>query len=610
MVQRAVILGWMLHCFALSVAAQSAATTQTPTADARLSPGPYYIGVPIHLQVTVSGFDDSPEPTAEVNAVDGVQLHLVAISPQVSSSVHITNGQVRRWKEVKHTIRYEVTATRAGLFRIGPIIIKQGNKRIDVERVTLRIGDVPQSEAQQLRVLLPQRPLWVGERIPVSVEWWINPELGQRVAGRRARVPLFDQLDRLRFEDKEDKQARASLIIDLASGAREFPATLREDTHDGNPFFVVTVTREMTPLAAGKIQLEPASIIVQEAIKFRRNLFGERVPIEVRRTKALSQPLTLEIQEPPTKGRPTNFAGVVGTGFSVTAAVERSVVNVGDPITIRVTVRGDGPLDTFALPTANELGLADSDFGVVDGANTGKIANDGSKQFDLSVRPLHTRVSEIPELQVSWFDAGLGKYQSTSSQPIALSVKASQVVGSDAVVVTPSAAKESLPKQNQSKGRQENATTTPTDADRAADHNFTNLAIETHIATMTTTHSRPLAQGSLQAIGYALAVSLLLLGFWWRSRRSRDPSTTAARQQLRTQLNLLRSASTAGDMARVLRTALATHVHNDSRAAVDDILAECDAIEYGTSQVAEDKLRSLRVQTETVIRAILGDLRS
>ena len=202
------------------------------------------------------------------------------------------------------------------------------------------------------------------------------------------------------------------------------------DQYDGNPYFVVTVNRGMTPLSADA-SICRQQYLCQEATRVRQNVFGKRIPMEVRRTKAESEPMSLDIREPPTSGRPVSFAGVVGRGFSIAASVERSVVNVGDPITIRITVRGDGPLDTLALPNAVNLGLKASDFKVAGGQATGILTSDDSKQFNLTARPLHTTVTAVPELTISWFDAEKGQFESARSDPIALSVRAAEVIGSN-----------------------------------------------------------------------------------------------------------------------------------------------------------------------------------
>ena len=47
---------------------------------------------------------------------------------------------------------------------------------------------------------------------------------------------------------------------------------------------------------------------------------------------------------------PPSFAGAVGRGFSLEAAADRSVVQLGDPITLTLTIRGDGNLGNVALP--------------------------------------------------------------------------------------------------------------------------------------------------------------------------------------------------------------------------------------------------------------------
>ena len=134
-------------------------------------------------------------------------------------------------------------------------------------------------------------------------------------------------------------------------------------------------------------------------------------------------------------GQPASFAGAVGRGFTLDVSADRTVVRVGDPITLTLTLRGAGSLQSAGLPPLTAgAGLLPGQFRARGGDLGGIIQDDGSKVFTTSIKVLDDSVSEIPSLAYSWFDTERSGYETTYSPPIALSVKRAEVVGADSVV--------------------------------------------------------------------------------------------------------------------------------------------------------------------------------
>ena len=90
--------------------------------------------------------------------------------------------------------------------------------------------------------------MWVGQRVPVLVEWWVSERLAHNVSSHRARVPIFDQVDLFKFEDTPDPKAQNRFIVDGQRGREEYPASLRRDLWEGEPYVVVTVQRTLIAL--------------------------------------------------------------------------------------------------------------------------------------------------------------------------------------------------------------------------------------------------------------------------------------------------------------------------------------------------------------------------
>ena len=313
----------MIVRLALAVVVLGANLVHAQQAVVRVSQAPHYVDVPIDIEVVAQGFEQSPEPEVEVDPPNGATLDLLGVSPNVSTSVTVINGRMTRTETVRHVYRYRLLPSSEGTVTVGPFRLSQGGATARTRALELRIDTVPTSGDQRFRLVLPESRIWVGQRVPVVVEWWLTERLADRLAGRRARVPLFDQVDSFKFEDVSNPGARNSLVVETRSGPVELPASVKRDTWNGQPYFVVSVRRTMIALKSGSFEIEPASIVVEEAIRWQRDFFGDRTPAQVRRLRVADEPRTLSIESPPLAGRPPSFAGAVGKGFNVEARADR-----------------------------------------------------------------------------------------------------------------------------------------------------------------------------------------------------------------------------------------------------------------------------------------------
>jgi len=133
----------------------------------------------------------------------------------------------------------------------------------------------------------------------------------------------------------------------------------------------------------------------------------------------------VDVLAPPATGQPAAFTGAIGR-FDLNAAVSSARTTVSEPVTLRVTVDGDGDLDRVELP-----GVATSaDWkaypakSVVEPAVKGRRAR---KVFEQVLVPLHGGVLAIPPVSLSAFDPGLGRYVTRETSPLPLTVEGNAV---------------------------------------------------------------------------------------------------------------------------------------------------------------------------------------
>ncbi|MFP6641748.1 MAG: hypothetical protein VCC04_15995, partial [Myxococcota bacterium] len=73
---------------------------QEPTAQLRVSRAPYHVGIPMELQLHVTGLEREPEPLCEAESPPDGSLRLVGLVPNVSTQITMINGRTTRSETV------------------------------------------------------------------------------------------------------------------------------------------------------------------------------------------------------------------------------------------------------------------------------------------------------------------------------------------------------------------------------------------------------------------------------------------------------------------------------------------------------------------------------
>lgn len=562
-----------LPVLAFWVLASHAAAQQI---DLQVTRGPHYVDVPIEIRIVADGFEEEPAPEASAPEPEAGTLELLDVSPQVKSSVVITGGRVRQSKEVSFVYRYLFLASAPGDVELGPFRVSQGDVVRATRVLALSIQSVPASDRVAVELSLPEKRIYVGERVPIELRFSLEEELRDHLESYTLRVPFFDMTESFQFLD--DPAAEGTrLIVSTHAGELELRGRAATRREGGQQFLDVTVSRTAVPLRSGAVRIPAASIVADEGTRYRRDLFGSRIATHTRKLRAADRNREIEVMPLPRTDQPPSFAGAVGKGFQLEVAADHTVVQVGEPITLTFTLRGDGNLERIGLPPLDRPGLLPEDrFRVPEGDLAG-VLEDGAKRFTAVVRVLDERQQEIPALEYAWFDPEAERYETTRSRPIALSVGAAEVVSADDVLSEPLAgAGDSALGEDREEPAVRSREFSLTGAD---------LAIEREVALLvrdarTRWGGRWLPTGVYA--GSILAVVLAMLG---RRRRDLDPEISARRRRVESELAAIRSAAgapaaeAAANLARALRRLIAEHPNGHSP-ELDDLIGECDARAY------------------------------
>ncbi len=550
----------------------------SPRADLKVGQPPYYVGIPINLHLQVEGLEREPEPLCIAPDVDGGTLTLISISPNISTKVTIINGRTSRVDSVTFICRFSLAVFRPGEIRLGPFKVIQGSVNAESPVYSIPVKTIEPDPRVRIRITLPEGPVFVGQRLPVGVEWWIADGLQEKIQSYEIHSRIFEISDDFRLLPSRDlRRGEQTLSVHTDAGEKTFPAEVETRSAQGLQFLVVRTEQTMIPVRAGEFDLGSATVIVNEALRWQRDFFGGRRASQTQRLFARDAELLLVVREAPRKNRPTSYGGAIGRGFSFDVAADRSVVQRGDPIVLTFTVRGEGGLENVGLPDLKGPdALPSASFGLPSDRPPGELV-DGSKIFRVPVRILDESLEEIPALPYSWFDPELGEYQTVHSRPIALSVRSAQLISAaDVVAAQVRGEPTSEPEKNAGKGEPGSSQTGSFSLTGA------NLAIEIELERLLDARE---PRGLRRGLVYALSVLALLAALFYRRQQSRDPELIRIRSACREQIRRIDAAASLprkqalGEIASALRELGALGEEEDDP-AWQALIAECDAVFY------------------------------
>lgn len=147
--------------------------------------------------------------------------------------------------------------------------------------------------------------------------------------------------------------------------------------------------------------------------------------------QAQSRPAKITVQPLPTEGRPLDFAGAVGQ-VKITAELDRDQAPAGEPITLRLTISGEGNIETIKRPKLNlPAGLR-----VYNETNHAEMAPNldtitGTKTFEIILIGEAPGEFEIPALTLPYFDPAGGAYAEATTAARRVTITGEAVAASN-----------------------------------------------------------------------------------------------------------------------------------------------------------------------------------
>ncbi|MBI5669796.1 MAG: BatD family protein [Chloroflexi bacterium] len=177
---------------------------------------------------------------------------------------------------------------------------------------------------------------------------------------------------------------------------------------NGRTYIASEIRTALYPTRAGDITIAPARVILPETV------FRPEQQVE-------SNAVTLQVQPLP-EGAPPGFNGAVGQ-FELTAALDRQSLTLGEPVTLRLTVRGTGNVEQLPPPevsTPEGWQQFTTPSAYTATQDNGRII--GEKVFEWVIVPNQPGVQELPAISFAYFDPAALAYRTLNTAPTIIEV--------------------------------------------------------------------------------------------------------------------------------------------------------------------------------------------
>ncbi len=390
-----------------------------------------FVGQPFVFQIQVSGSEHPEQP--DLSHVTDFDVAYRGGQQNSSRSVTIINGRVTEDVREGYVFSYELTPKRQGRLVIPSITVISDGRSTQTDPVVINARKPVETEDFKLRLTLSKDHCYVGEPVILTVTWYI----GKDVKDYRFTLPLLND-DTFRFADPAVDRHSGNKLYRIPIGDHEAIGVQGVGRVEGKEYATITFEKVLIPVTSGDVTIEPATVACSALTGYERrrsffdddffgnDFFGIGRRGVYKTVVVPSNALTLKVSDLPSKGRPANFAGHVGE-YKIKASATPTDVNVGDPITLTLSLTGPDYLEHVDLPPLGEQFSLTRDFKVPKERATGEVSG-GTKIFTQTVRALRPDVTEIPPIELPYFDTATETYRVARSEPIPIEVHETRVV--------------------------------------------------------------------------------------------------------------------------------------------------------------------------------------
>ena len=395
------------------------------TATASLNVKSFPIDRVAQLSVTVQGQRSAtiPAPVAE-----GLRFH-----PRGQSArMEIINGAY----SASVTSIFLVEASREGSFTIPPISIKSKEGVVATAPVhfevtaatvktttqsanqgsgtTTRLRSGEAAEVAFLRVIPAKTESYGGEVVPVQVKVYFRDGIQANLNSLPQLVGegfVLQQLPREPLRSREVVGNSPYSVLTWNSAL----SGIKEGTH------TLSMEMDATLLLRQQQRMQRPRGAFSDPFfddSFFNSFFGSYREKEV---KVASPKMEMTVLSLPETGKPETFSGAIGD-FRLQVKAEPLEISKGDPVTLTMTVSGEGNFDRVQAPQLQKQKGWKSYSPSSEFLKNGN-ENQGKKVFEQALVAKGNSLTEVPAVAFSYFDPESGTYKELISAPIPLTMQ-------------------------------------------------------------------------------------------------------------------------------------------------------------------------------------------
>ncbi len=402
---------WIVGLVALASVAESA---QAQRITAVISSDRAVVGEVLTLQVTIQDPSQATAPTAP--RTKDFDIQIMPDSPSRGENVSIVNGRMSR--TVRYTYVYSVRPLREGALTIPSFTYRERGQEQTTRPIRVTVGRGESGPHILCFVKTEAKVAYVGQPVEMTLEVWI----------RKFQQRGTQELDVGTMWSKALRDMRSStwgVFGDANIDEPKYYETQRaDDAGVRQEFYVYLLEATVYPTKAGPFEYGDIEFVYQYPVELTRDVFGRYGLARSRRMSVRADAPALVIKSIPQEGRPADFNGAIGK-YSIRTTAKPTEVPVGDPITLTLSIMGDGPLDRLTSPRLNQVEALTKDFEVSEETPAGAIEGN-RKTFTVTIRALREDVKEIPPIPLSFFDTERGEFKTSFSPPIPVKVTPAQ----------------------------------------------------------------------------------------------------------------------------------------------------------------------------------------
>ncbi|MEW6535125.1 MAG: BatD family protein [Candidatus Auribacterota bacterium] len=380
----------------------------------------------IVLQLTAEGFE--PDAPPDLSQVNDFTIISKGSSTTGSSQISITiNGQQKIMQKTQSIIyQYELIPKQTGVFVIPAISASYKGKMLRTSpiRVTVTAETPDEDKDVFLEFSLSETNTYVEKPIVMELKWYFSKNIQQYGLS----IPFLPAMKNMIIKNIEPDTGRyeykSIAYNNQVEEIFEYSSTIRNNKR----FNVLTLKKIFVPASDGVYLFDPVVLRCEVITQTPYDQYGlrggffNRVQNVVERRVVRTEPVTLNVK--PLPPSPMNYPSSVSVG-NYTMQVESApdTVKVGDPVTVSITIRGEGNIEGIVDPEFQNMhNFRTFQEDAVVETTINQTGIQGSKTFKFLLIPLAESVTQVPPVRFSYFDPKKGTYQQITSNPVPITV--------------------------------------------------------------------------------------------------------------------------------------------------------------------------------------------